>query len=216
MKLIDYLDKLNKFRGNQQAITFQNEPVNLKTELYYTLSINLPNKKVDSVIHNKHLSSIKVRATLNELKDLLNKLDIFLIIDNEEESLTLFQKFEGKRKVKIDLLSTMDYIRLFSFELQEKELGNDLKELKNKFSYVAFFSDKELNSSEKQNISIMLTSKLINSTIKGVEGKKVNDKSKLELFKALKKQTKNKFDLDVDDFTNKPLTDKEIIDRINK
>ena len=210
MKLFDYLDRLNFLRRkleNKQPILI-NTKVDLNRELYYDINIDVPGIKVEK--------SLKAKAPLRALKFLLSELKILLIEDdNEDLNITLKKKFRSQKKYQLNLMKTYDYTRLFSSDHKDFELGPDLQNLSNKYSYVAFFSDKELNSNENNYISFVLTDRITSETARNSISRSFNknDSRNITVFDFAKNKYKNDYNLDLDDFST-PLTDTEILKKV--
>ena len=156
MKLFDYINNIDWIRNNIENKQNLTPPIttalaNMGKELYYRINIDVPGIKVDDIINNTNFSLIKAKSTLNQFKDLLSKLGIFLVIDNGQEDVTLFQKLRRKKNISLNLISTKDYLRIFNFKTQKTQINAVPKKIIDN-KYVAFFDDAELLPEQKEEL----------------------------------------------------------------
>jgi hypothetical protein len=152
MKLLDYLRGLNRYAANNniQRINLEEDKINLELK-------NRENSYYNIKFDN-NVFSIDINSSLNELKELLKKLKIFLMINKKEDKISISKKLENKAP-KLKLI-TVNLYKAASPEVdKEKLLKFDDEDNIENYKYIAFFDDTVLTDKQKTNLLNHLSKK---------------------------------------------------------
>ena len=152
MKLFDYLRGLNRYAANNniQRINLEEDKINLELK-------NRENSYYNIKFDN-NVFSIDINSSLNELKELLKKLKIFLMISKKENKISISKKLENKAP-KLKLITINLYKAASPKDDEEKLLKFDDEDKIENYKYIAFFDDTVLTDKQKTNLLNHLSKK---------------------------------------------------------